>query len=148
MSTPALHSPLSETSIEPASPYIHETRDALLAYDTEELSALRFSIILTARWEASDNETPEHRAELRADLAILRKHYGDKIDDIAMTFGVEQAMKAQREVERTVVVPRDTAASEAPSYGCESQSNEWESPSSEWLASRNDEEESGEGYSI
>ena len=38
---------------------------------------------------------------------LLRKHYGDKIDEIAMTFGVQQAMETQDEVERTVVVPRD-----------------------------------------
>jgi hypothetical protein len=91
----------------PASRYIKETREALLAYETEELAALRFSIILTARWEASDDEDPQQRAELRADLSLLRRHYGDKIDEMAMTFGVEEAMRAKDEVERTVVVPRD-----------------------------------------
>jgi hypothetical protein len=91
----------------PASRYIRETREAMLAYETEELAALRFSIILTARWEASDDEDPQQRAELRADLSLLRRHFGDKIDEIAMTFGVEEAMKARDEVERTVVVPRD-----------------------------------------
>ncbi len=92
----------------PASRYIRETREVLLAYETEELAALRFSIILTARWAESDDEDPERRAELRDDLVLLRKHYGDKIDEIAMTFGVEQAMKTKEEVERTVVVPRET----------------------------------------
>ena len=119
MSTPTLHPPLAITAIGPTSPYEFETPAALLACDTDELSALRFSIILTARWAASDSETPERRGELRADLAQLRKHYGDKIDEIAMTFGVDQAMKAKEEVERTVVVPRDTAAWETPSEGGE-----------------------------
>ena len=91
----------------PASRYIKETREVLLAYEIEELAALRFSIILTARWEASDNEDLEQRAALRADLSLLRRHYGDKVDEIAMTFGVAEAMKAKDEVERTVVVPRD-----------------------------------------
>jgi len=91
----------------PASRYVKESRAALLEYDTEELAALRFSIILTARWASSDSEEPDRRAELRADLKLLRKHYGDKIDEMAMTFGVEQAMKAKEEVERTVIVPRD-----------------------------------------
>jgi hypothetical protein len=91
----------------PASRSIKESREALLAYETEELAALRFSIILTARWEASDDEDPQQRAELRADLSLLRRHYGDKIDEMAMTFGVEEAMRAKDEVERTVVVPRD-----------------------------------------
>jgi hypothetical protein len=91
----------------PASRYIRETREAMLAYEIEELAALRFSIILTARWEASDDEDPQQRAELRADLSLLRRHYGDKIDEMAMTFGVEEAMKAKDEVERTVVVPCD-----------------------------------------
>ncbi len=57
-------------------------------YETEELAALRFSIILTARWEASDDESPSVAPSLRGELALLRNHYGDKIDEIAMTFGV------------------------------------------------------------
>jgi hypothetical protein len=107
VSTQILYAPLDAALVGPASNYIRETRAELLSYETEELAALRFSIILTARWEASDSETPDRRAELRADLALLRKHYGDKIDEIAMTFGVEQAMKAKEEVEQTVVVPRE-----------------------------------------
>jgi hypothetical protein len=107
MSTQILQAPLDIAIVGPASTYIRETRAVLLIYETEELAALRFSIILTARWEASDSETSDRRSELRADLALLRKHYGDKIDEIAMTFGVGQAMKAKEEVERTVVVPRE-----------------------------------------
>lgn len=107
MSTELLHAPLDLATIGPASRYIQETRVELLDYETEELAALRFSIILTARWAASDHELPERRAELADELALLRKHYGDKIDEIAMTFGVDQAMKTQDEVERTVVVPRN-----------------------------------------
>jgi len=91
----------------PASRYVRESREAMLTYDVEELAALRFSIILTARWEASDDEDPQQRAELRADLSLLRRHYDDKIDEIAMTYGVDEAMKAKDHVERTVVVPRD-----------------------------------------
>ena len=107
MSTEMLHAPLHSSLMGPASRYIKESREAMLAYETEELAALRFSIILTARWEASDDEDPQERAELRADLSLLRRHFGDKIDEIAMTFGVEEAMKARDTVERTVVVPRD-----------------------------------------
>jgi hypothetical protein len=80
---------------------------------------LRFSVILTARWAASDSESPDRRAELRSDLALLRKHYSDKIDEIAMTFGIDQAMKAKEKVERTVVVPRDIVTFEMPSDGSE-----------------------------
>jgi len=107
VSTELLHAPLHASLMGPASRYIKETREALLAYEIEELAALRFSIILTARWEASEDQDPEQRAELRADLLLLRRHYGDKIDEIAMTFGVEEAMKAKNQVERTVTVPRD-----------------------------------------
>ena len=107
MSTQLLHAPLDLAANGPASRYIRETSIELLDYETEELAALRFSIILTARWADSDTETPERRAELRDELALLRQHYGDKIDEIAMTFGVQQAMKTQNQVERTVVVPRD-----------------------------------------
>jgi hypothetical protein len=102
-----LLAPLHSSLIGPASRYVKESREALLAYETEELAALRFSIILTARWETSEDEDPQERAGLRADLSLLRRHYGDKIDEIAMTFGVEEAMKAKDQVERTVVVPRD-----------------------------------------
>ena len=105
MSTQLLHAPLDLATIGPASRYIRETRDELLTYETEELAAVRFSIILTARWVASDVETPERRAELREELELLRKHYGDKIDEIAMTFGVQQAIETRDEVERTVIVP-------------------------------------------
>ena len=107
MSTQFIQAPLDASLLGPASRYIKETREALLVYETEELAALRFSIILTARWEASDDENPEQRAELRADLSLLRRHYGDKVDEIAMTFGVDAAMKAKEHVERTVMVPRD-----------------------------------------
>ncbi len=102
-----LHAPLETSLLGPASAYVKETREAFLAYETEELGALRFSIILTARWEASDEENPEQRAELRSELALLRRHYDDKIDEIAMTFGVADAMRAKNRVERTVTVPRD-----------------------------------------
>lgn len=105
MSTQVLHAPLDLAVIGPASRYIRETRIELLDYEKEELAALRFSIILTARWAASDDELPERRAELRDELELLRRHYGDKIDEIVMTFGVQPAMETQDEVERTVVVP-------------------------------------------
>ena len=107
MSTELLHAPLHPSLMGPASRYVKESREAMLAYETEELAALRFSIILTARWEASEDEDLQQRAELRADLSLLRRHYGGKIDELAMTFGVEEAMKAKDYVERTVVVPRD-----------------------------------------
>ena len=111
MSMQTLENALSESNctalVGPASRYVKASRTALLAYDIEELAALRFSIILTARWEASDKEDPDRRADLRADLKLLRRHYEDKIDEMAMTFGVAQAMKAKEEIERTVVVPRD-----------------------------------------
>ncbi len=119
MSAPTLYAPLGITAIEPTSPFVLEKQDVLLAYDTEELSALRFSIILTARWADSGSESPERRAELRTELAQLRKHYSDKIDEIAMTYGVAKAMKAKEDVERSVVVPRDMVAWETPSEDAE-----------------------------
>ena len=107
VSTELVHARLHTSLMGPASRYVQETREALLACETEELAALRFSIILTARWESADDEDPQQRAELRADLSLLRRDYGDKIDEIAMTFGVVEAMRAKENVERTVVVPRD-----------------------------------------
>jgi hypothetical protein len=108
VSTQILLAPLDTANISPVSRYVRETREVLLASEVEELAALRFSIILTARWMASSDEDPERRAELRDDLVLLRKHYGDKVDEIAMTFGIQQAMMTKEEVERTVIVPRET----------------------------------------
>ncbi len=107
MSTQLLHAPLDLAANGLASRYIRETSAELLDYETEELAALRFSIVLTARWADSEDEPPERRAELRDELELLRQHYGDKIDEIAMTFGVQKAIETQNQVERTVVVPRD-----------------------------------------
>jgi hypothetical protein len=94
-------------SIGPASLYAHEKQENLISADTRELAFLRYSIILTARWEASSDEDAERRYELRAELKDLRLQYSRKIDDIAMTFGIRSAMNAKEEVERTVVVPLD-----------------------------------------
>ena len=96
---------LDEVLTGPASRYAHEKHETLLAANTDELAGLRFSIILTALWEASTNVDVEHRNELHCELAGLRRNYSEKIDEIAMTFGVQNAMKAQKDVERTVAIP-------------------------------------------
>ena len=48
------------------------------------------------------------RTRRRRRRQLLRQHYGDKVDEIAMTFGIQQAMMTKEEVERTVIVPRET----------------------------------------
>lgn len=70
-----------------------------------ELAGLRFSIILTARWEAGAGGDVERRKALRGELKELRRQYAQKIDAIAMTFGVQAAMDAKEEVERTIAIP-------------------------------------------
>ena len=82
---------------------------APLAALTEKMAELRYHIILTARWEASVNVDQEEREVMRGDLVRLRKQYSDKIDEIAMTCGVQQAMEAQLDVEHRVHVPRNIA---------------------------------------
>lgn len=82
---------------------------ATLAGVMDELVRLRFSILLTARWAEAENEDPDRRGELRAELEELRSLYFDGIDEIAMRFGVQQAMNAKEEVERDVVLPREQA---------------------------------------
>ncbi len=98
------------TSMGPGSRYVHEKRELLLANAREELLSLRFSIIVTAKWEraASEEDDEDRRDELRSELAGLRRQYAGKIDEIAMTFGVHSAMKAKEEVERRVTIPRGT----------------------------------------
>ena len=75
----------------------------------EELGRLRFAVLLTARWEATGGESPEQRKELLQELRELRRLYGDKIDEIAMIYGVAEAMHAKEEIERTVTLPPEPA---------------------------------------
>jgi hypothetical protein len=89
----------------PATLFIEEKQEQLLAADAEELAALRFSIVLTAKWEADRDEEPRRRNELRIELVNLRTRYYDKIDRIAMAFGVSVAMEMKDEVEQRVTVP-------------------------------------------
>lgn len=72
---------------------------------TEKLATLRYLIVLTAHWASSDCVDAERRARFHADLVRLHRQYSDKIDEIAMNCGVQQAMDAQKMVERTVKVP-------------------------------------------
>jgi hypothetical protein len=95
-------------SLSPGTAYAGECQDVTLASAIEELVRLRFCIIITARWEAGESEDAERRGELRSELADLRTLYFNQIDEIAMTFGVQQAMNAKEEVERNVIVPRLT----------------------------------------
>ncbi|MGB6687264.1 MAG: hypothetical protein WBE76_05425 [Terracidiphilus sp.] len=97
---------LDAVLIAPNCGYAPNKLKATLTANIDELAGLRFSILITARWEESEDETEEQRAQLRSELDLLRSLYFDKIDQIAMAFGVRSAMRAQQEVERTVILPR------------------------------------------
>lgn len=101
----------------PVNPYLEEGQDATLATATEALARLRFSILLTARWEAEETGDAERRGELRDELARIRAQYFERIDDIAMTYGVQQAMDAQQDVERSVTLPRITMIRDSEEEG-------------------------------
>lgn len=92
-------------SIGPASRFAQEKQQESLTASIDELAGLRFSILLTARWEASDAIDLDRRSDLRAELADLRRLYFDKLDEIAMTFGVDHAINARESVESAVTVP-------------------------------------------
>ncbi len=94
-------------SMGPGTRYIFEDRKRTLTLLTEELAALRFSVLLTARWEGAAEDDRTRRDELRAELKFLRSQYSEKIDEIAMTLGVQSAMNAQDEVQRDVEIPMD-----------------------------------------
>jgi hypothetical protein len=79
----------------------------LLAAIIDDLAVLRFSIVITAKWEVAETEDDERRLELRNELSDLRCLYFEKLDQIAMTFGIERAMKAKEEVEGTFKAARD-----------------------------------------
>jgi len=97
---------LDAAALIPASIHARLKREPNFAAFHQELAGLRFSIVLLARWEHSENLEEENRAELREELDHLRTLYFDTIDEMAMAFGVQQAMDAKAEVERTVEVPR------------------------------------------
>jgi hypothetical protein len=99
----------AETLIRPAFMDARERREMALAVHTRELAYLRFSNLLTAKWASSVSENAEQRNELRGELVGLRR-YQRKIDEIAMTFCVQDAMKAQQEVERSITLPSTIGA--------------------------------------
>ena len=108
--------PVSLAGIEfpgPAIRFIEEKLEKALADSVEELAGLRFSIVITAKWEASREECPDRRRELRDELETLRTRYSDKIDQIAMTFGVAVAISVKDEVERTITLPLSRILAEA-----------------------------------
>ena len=97
MSTQILHAPLdSPTHLAALRIYIRETRRRNSPYEREELAALRFSSFSP---RGRLGRSPERRAELRADL-VAATQYVDKIDEIAMTFGVAAGNESQGDVER------------------------------------------------
>ena len=105
---------MTAATLEFASPATQdaEARTFELSFATEELARLRFAVLLTARWEGSDAEDPERRKELRAELVDLRRLYYDKIDEVAMTFGVAQAIRTKAEVEHHVILPPEIRLTE------------------------------------
>ena len=106
MSTQVLHAPLASWP----------TSDRRRA--TSARRALSFSItrrrnsphcasplfLLRAGW-LRRMKLPAVAPNCAASSSCCASHYGDKIDEIAMTFGVQQAIETADEVERTVVVP-------------------------------------------
>ena len=97
----------------PAIRFIEEKQEKALGADAKELASLRFSIVITAKWEADGDEDPQRRQELRMELESLRARYFDKIDQIAMAFGVSIAMSVKDEVERRVTLPLSRILEEA-----------------------------------
>ncbi len=100
----------------PASRSEREKEETPLAAIINDLAVLRFSIVVTAKWEVAESEDAERRTELRTELSNLRHLYFEKLDQIAMTFGVGPAMKAKEDVEgkfktsreiKLDVMPRD-----------------------------------------
>jgi hypothetical protein len=89
----------------PASRYVRNRPQTSLSDAVEQLAGFRFSIVLSARWENSGVLDAHARAELRDELCQLRSLYSDKIDEIAMNYGVQAAIDAKESVEREVILP-------------------------------------------
>jgi hypothetical protein len=91
----------------PASRYVLDRQQTSLSNAVEQLAGLRFSIVLSARWEGSGILSGHARTELRDELRQLRWKYSHKIDEIAINYGVQAAIDAQEGVEREVTVPKN-----------------------------------------
>jgi hypothetical protein len=113
VSTEILHATLHLWISGSGARFAHQTREALLGGAIEQLAELRGSILLTAECEADAGHEPRRRAELRRDLEQLRRSYRARIDSIAMSFGVDAAMKAKEKVERTVTLAPPVVAAPA-----------------------------------
>jgi hypothetical protein len=94
---------------EPASRHVVDRERVSLSDAVEQLAGLRFAIVLSARWESSGALDLDDVVELRTEMRQLRISYSHKIDEIAMTFGVQAAIDAQAGVEREVTVPKNMA---------------------------------------
>jgi hypothetical protein len=86
----------------------------LLAGSTEQLARLRFTIILVARWESSSGVTSQRRNEMSTELTRLRGLYMGMVDELAMVYGVHQALMTRNYVERTVCVPKGMLPPSSP----------------------------------
>ena len=76
-----------------------------LATCTEKLASLRFLVVLAARRESSGGVAFSSREQAHGELALLRRQYSALIDEIAMNFGVQEAMDAKEMVEKKVSLP-------------------------------------------
>ncbi len=84
-----------------------EASEALLSDATVELAHLRLLLVAKMQWRPHGVGSPSHAyAAQRAEVRRLRNRYFEKIDEIAMRFGVQAAMNAQDEVERTLASSR------------------------------------------
>lgn len=104
-----LTQPLEPSIAGPASRFILEQQQVSLSDAVEQLAGIRFSIVLSARWESSGILSGDDRAEIREELSQLRSRYANKIDEIAMNYGVQAAIEAKEGVEREVIVPKAMA---------------------------------------
>ena len=92
-------------SLDPVYDCIFDQQEAQFATKTGELAGLRLSVLLTAKWEAEEKPGTDSRAQLQSELNNFRNQYFDKIDEIAMTFGIQKAIEAKRNVERSIELP-------------------------------------------
>jgi hypothetical protein len=98
----------------PASRFVIEQQQASLSDAVEQLAALRFSILLSAKWENSGLFGAGVRADMRDELGRTRNLYNNKIDEIAMNYGVQAAIQAKEGVEREVSIPKNMMPPRVP----------------------------------
>jgi len=95
---------LDSAPIVPASVHAHFRHETTLAAMTQELASVHSSMLVLVRSAKPHSLDAGDLARVREEVAQLRVLYFEKIDEIAISFGVQRAIEAKESVECSVKI--------------------------------------------